>query len=341
MDYEKKYKEALEQAKNINNEHRAQPFDVMTKVFPELKESSEDEKIKEQVIYAINQLHVCECTKNKLKSWLEKQDKKNPIIEGTFVNVDEVREDFMREVYRVLNDDPNNDRANQIIDAFDHLPTIIIQNPIDKVEPKFNVGDTIIKKHNSDINDFGQFTITDITGGKYWYRDKIICDITEQNEWELYEPIEQNSAWSEEDETKLKSACALIRNTSLNGNEGVVDTTITWLKALKDRVQHQWNQEWSEDDKGNLLIIKHIVDGVWHNQDFREDIGYSTEELESLWNWLDSIWQRVKYPQNTWKPSKEQMKALHDLNLTGNMSYAGQGQKLIDLYNDLKKLREE
>jgi len=55
------------------------------------------------------------------------------------------------------------------------------------VTPIFNIGDTIIKKHNSDINDFGSFTITDITGCKYWYNDRIICDITEQNEWELYE----------------------------------------------------------------------------------------------------------------------------------------------------------
>ena len=36
--YEQKYKEALERAKEINNEQRAQPFNVMTRVFPELKE---------------------------------------------------------------------------------------------------------------------------------------------------------------------------------------------------------------------------------------------------------------------------------------------------------------
>ena len=55
------------------------------------------------------------------------------------------------------------------------------------ITPLFNVGDTIIKKNNSDINKFGQFTITDITDGKYWYNDRIICDISEQYEWELVE----------------------------------------------------------------------------------------------------------------------------------------------------------
>jgi hypothetical protein len=40
-----------------------------------------------------------------------------------------------------------------------------------------------------------------------------------------------------------------------------------------------------------------------------------------------------------WKPSDEQIKALNDINLTGGISYARQGQKLINLYNDLKKLK--
>lgn len=39
----KRYDEAIEIAKEINNEQRAQPFNVMARVFPELKES-EDEK---------------------------------------------------------------------------------------------------------------------------------------------------------------------------------------------------------------------------------------------------------------------------------------------------------
>ena len=62
------------------------------------------------------------------------------------------------------------------------------------VVPIFNIGDTIIKKHNSDINKFGQFTITDISNGKYWHDESIICGITEQDEWEVYEPVRQTSA---------------------------------------------------------------------------------------------------------------------------------------------------
>lgn len=43
---------------------------------------------------------------------------------------------------------------------------------------KFKIGD-VIKKDTS------WFTITDITGGKYWYNDRCICDISDQDKWEL------------------------------------------------------------------------------------------------------------------------------------------------------------
>lgn len=47
-----------------------------------------------------------------------------------YINSDEVREDFIREVYRILDADPNNDRANQIIDVFDNLPTVKMKEPV-------------------------------------------------------------------------------------------------------------------------------------------------------------------------------------------------------------------
>lgn len=65
----------------------------------------------------------------------------------------------------------------------------------------------------------------------------------------------------------------------------------------------------------------------------------SKDEWMRCNDFLNSLKGRVQ-PQKQWKPSAGQMKALHDLNLAGNISYAGQGQVLIELYNDLKKLTE-
>ena len=52
-----------------------------------------------------------------------------PEPSNNLVDVDAVREDFITEVYRVLDTDPTNDRANAIINAFDSLPTVSQKQP--------------------------------------------------------------------------------------------------------------------------------------------------------------------------------------------------------------------
>lgn len=49
---------------------------------------------------------------------------REPKSSSNLVDIDTVREDFIAEVYRVLDADSTNDRANAIIDAFDSLPTV-------------------------------------------------------------------------------------------------------------------------------------------------------------------------------------------------------------------------
>lgn len=52
-----------------------------------------------------------------------------PEPSNNLVDVDAVREDFITEIYRVLDADSTNDRANAIIDAFDSLPTVSQEQP--------------------------------------------------------------------------------------------------------------------------------------------------------------------------------------------------------------------
>jgi hypothetical protein len=80
----KAYDKAIERAKKLHNEQKAQPFDVMLKVFPELKES-EDDQIREWIIddikYNMNNepLNNSEYKKKAEKAinWLEKQSDNN------------------------------------------------------------------------------------------------------------------------------------------------------------------------------------------------------------------------------------------------------------------------
>lgn len=145
----------------------------------------------------------------------------------------------------------------------------------------------------------------------------------------------EQKPWSEEDEKIYQS----IMDDTVQENQ-LDDKQTDWLKNLKDRVLPQ-QTEWSEDDKGNLLDVKCVIDEVWHNQYVRETIDYSCEELESLWHWLDNIWQRVEFPHDTWKPSDEQIKALETVLYT-NMSRNDERYSVLsEFVAELKKLREE
>ena len=152
----KKYGDAVERMKSWMNGEHPECFSEAQKaaefVFPELAESG-DERIRKALLDHIKGItswnYFLGISREQMIAWLEKQDEKFAC--GTFVNVDDVREEFMREVYRVLDADSTNDRANQIIDAFDSLPTTVIvkqieQIPTNKIESKFHEGDFI--KHN-------------------------------------------------------------------------------------------------------------------------------------------------------------------------------------------------
>lgn len=131
------------------------------------------------------------------------------------------------------------------------------------ITPIFNIGDTIIKKHNSDINKFGQFTITNITGGKYWYNDRIICDISEQYEWELVEqkPISfdasasvsyDNIIWGAKD-YELHEATYFIPKGFYAEIEGD--------KVIIKRGE-QKPAEWSEKDEKMFMNIYNTLEGL-------------------------------------------------------------------------------
>lgn len=64
---------------------------------------------------------------------------RQPKSSSNLVDIDTVREDFITQVYRVLDADPTNDRANAIIDAFDSLPTVSQVQPIKQEHPAVSI----------------------------------------------------------------------------------------------------------------------------------------------------------------------------------------------------------
>lgn len=63
-----------------------------------------------------------------------------------------------------------------------------------------------------------------------------------------------------------------------------------------------------------------------------EYLNGKADAYRAIYDLIDSLQQEM------WKPNKEQMEALNALSLYGGLSYVGQQNKLISLYQDLKKL---
>ena len=139
---------------------------------------------------------------------------------------------------------------------------------------------------------------------------------------------EQKPTWSEEDMSKVQIICMYLNEAKkYYADITEVRECINWLKSLKDRVIPQSKQEWSEEDERNL---QGIIDEIEANKNQAPD--YDLATYDRFLSWLKSL-----KPQNHWKPSDEQMRAVIDA--WGDLCCRGIQYKDFDtLINDLKKL---
>ena len=145
--------------------------------------------------------------------------------------------------------------------------------------------------------------------------------------------IEPTPAWSEEDErilVEILKVFSIEKFEGYNIGENNEDA-LKFLKSLKDRVQPQPKKEWSEEDE---KYYNDILDTV------NNDLGL----IHVHRDWFKNIKYRIKSisPQNTWKPSDEQLDALHDAAVYVDKSMFPYSKGiLMKLYKQLKKLKEE
>lgn len=111
-------------------------------------------------------------------------------------------------------------------------------------------------------------------------------------------------------------------------------------KFLKDRVQPQPKQEWSQNDIDMIDWLirccekehEELCNDKYGHQDIVSDL---KRDCRKKWNWLESLKNKV-VPQSHWKPSDEQMDALHYVT---NFDYGGHKATLVSLYEQLMKLK--
>ena len=318
----KAYDEAIKRLRNAfcdNNsrmceEYRNAVLKIIEPIFPELKES-EDEKIRKWIIDYFKEnnaaLAFSGISNESVIAWLEKQGEQKPVelpkgedygIDGLYAAID------------------------------------ILKKTLGKVDG-YQTDDGILEHKCA------------ITAVKKLYNQK---------------PAE----WSEEDKTGLRDALwaiqqarAIAKDENDMGNLWYAEH---WLESLKDRVQPQTRNEWDEDDEAFLEdIICKVESDLTLNKDEKnwlkslrskpkQKLSEEDEKMverclqlicESDYNLSDKVdlefWLKSISPQNTWKPSDEQIEALHDTIIYVKDSMFPSKNVLKKLYGQLKKLREE
>ena len=251
MDYEKKYKEALNWMKDVYPTLEGATKEDAEHYFPELKES-EDEKIRKEMITYLSTVDDKELIPyESWIDWLEKQGE--PSVrwnENTDGNKPQKNHSVLiKTTHGIAEGEWKGDdswiqyRWSSSIKDSDVLFWIELsdlekqrekgtnereipfseQKAVDKVKHKFKVGDEIKPVDEESL------IITKIDKEGYWSDDLLICDFDEECIWDL---VEQKPAWSEEDEMQLDAAIHLVSST------GHIETA-NWLKTFKDRVQSQ------------------------------------------------------------------------------------------------------
>jgi hypothetical protein len=134
--------------------------------------------------------------------------------------------------------------------------------------------------------------------------------------------------WSEEDESTINEVILNYKSTYLPPVDKRYNI-INRLESLKDRVLPQPKQEWSEEDR--KIIIELI--GIFESAVDGGHVSFPYRLIKDYIRLLKSC-----LPQNTWKPSEEQMDAL----LWCVAHLGGADHRVLgELYEHLKKLREE
>jgi len=149
---------------------------------------------------------------------------------------------------------------------------------------------------------------------------------------EAKEAMYDKPAWSEEDENFMFDTISNLAELKdrYGAGYGNVGKCIDWLRNLKERVQPQPKQEWSEEDE----TIIHRILAIY--SDFVRSFEISPASTKVVQKDVDEIetWLKSLRPQKQWKPSEEQMKAL----MWCACYEPSNNDVLKELYEQLKKL---
>ena len=287
MDYEQKYKDALERAKKYKLK---EDLIITQDIFPELAES-EDERIRKAIVRVFNEhkpeehFYGVECFK--ILTWLEKQGKKEPI---GFYYVNSDGKKFYSDTFKygdvILHVEKQGEQkpfemksAEESLGISSEEYNKIVDECIfgeQKQYPKFKVGDRVMYKPQFRMPDDDtplQNTVREIIGIENgWYKCDKGCsfNIEDQDRFEL---VKQKPAEWTEEEIIMKGEI-----TNLLQKSGHYEKEIDWLKSLRPHPK----QEWTEED--DYMVDKILTPLAVH---------YCNSEYQPIYDWLKQLKERI------------------------------------------------
>lgn len=171
------------------------------------------------------------------------------------------------------------------------------------------------------------------------YTSKVACgeygvEVTEAYIAGVLSERNRGTEWSEEDKQWLESIIKDYEDnlTKDKDHAAVIKIKIDFLKSLRLKSHSEWRHYiWTTNLRFDFTaLIK------YDNTDNYEIVQAGNRPKQEK-NGVYILIKDIK-PQPSWKPSEKQMEALNALNLHGDLSYVGQQNQLISLYQDLKKL---
>jgi len=264
-----RYDEAIEIAKEINNEQRAQPFNVMTRVFPELK-MSEDERIRKELIDYFSASHATDTFRgipfDKVVAWLEKQGEP----------IDKIVKRAMTEKQRVLLTETNGDanidwdtRSLQDVKllleyGLDYIKKLEKQSEHwlnslkDRVQPQPK--QEWKQENTGDLTDFENAMMH--IGGSFFGENAGLDPndtnaIKEQANFLL--ELVPSKEWSEEDENRFNNLIFLVECSK--ENEPTKKGFINFIHRLKStNYQKQWKPTEEQLDIIDMILTDEAMD---------------------------------------------------------------------------------
>jgi hypothetical protein len=250
----RRYDEAIEIAKEINNEQQAQPFNVMTRVFPELRES-EDERIRAALIYNY-QGDGCLCTNEyridykEIRAWLEKQGENNMgISEATKKKLeDNLNKALEKETPESCNEflEKQGEQKQELLTKEKALKN----SPFVEQKPTWSEEDEAIYYG---VIETEQYMLDVVNGIKKFNVGNISIkeECTRELNWlkSLKDRIQPKpkQEWSEEDETVLNNLIYALANDRIGNNR---DEYVDWLKSLRPQ------KHWKPSDEQMDMLAK-------------------------------------------------------------------------------------